>query len=90
MGQLLQADNPSGLRYAAINFGEPGHYLPWLHLHKAVKEGEAGEGDSLRQGIGAWGGGVCVCVGGVLLVSLPEPSGCAMPLSTLASRGRPD
>ena len=40
MGQLLQADNPSGLCYAAVSFGEPGHYQPWQHLHKAVKEGE--------------------------------------------------
>jgi hypothetical protein len=37
MGQLLQADNPSGMRYAAVGFGDPGQYLPWQHLHKAVK-----------------------------------------------------
>lgn len=40
MGQLLQAANPSGMCYAAVSVGDPGPYVPWLHLHKVVKEGE--------------------------------------------------
>jgi hypothetical protein len=39
MGQFLRADHPSGLCYAAVSFGEPGHYMPWMHLDKAVKQG---------------------------------------------------
>lgn len=39
MGQLLRADHPSGLCYAAVAFGEPGHYMPWMHLDKAVRQG---------------------------------------------------
>lgn len=39
IGALLRADHPSGLCYAAIAFGEPGHYMPWMHLDKAVREG---------------------------------------------------
>ncbi|WIA16181.1 hypothetical protein OEZ85_012895 [Tetradesmus obliquus] len=40
MGQHLRADHPSGLCYAAASFGAAGHFIPWMHLDKAVKEGK--------------------------------------------------
>lgn len=40
MGQCLRSDHPSGLCHAAVSFGAPGHYVPWMHLDRAVKEGE--------------------------------------------------
>lgn len=39
MGQYLRADHPSGLCYASVSFGAPGHYIPWMHLDRTVKEG---------------------------------------------------
>jgi hypothetical protein len=39
MGQYLRADHPSGLCYASMAFGAAGHYMPWMHLDRAVKEG---------------------------------------------------
>jgi hypothetical protein len=39
IGQYLRADHPSGLRYASLSAGDPGQYMPWVHLDKAVKQG---------------------------------------------------
>lgn len=42
MGQYMRSDHPSGLCYAAVSFGEPAHYMPWMHLDKAVQQGGVG------------------------------------------------
>jgi hypothetical protein len=43
LGQYMRSAHPSGLCYAAVSFGEPAHYIPWMHLEQAVKQGEAGQ-----------------------------------------------
>lgn len=46
LGQFLRADHPSGMRNLALTCGAPGHYMPWMHLDKAIKTG----GCALRMG----------------------------------------
>lgn len=60
MGQLLRADHPSGLCYAAVAFGEPGHYMPWMHLDKAVQQGAPG---CMQQCVSPWPSLFCQCCG---------------------------
>ncbi|XXF80542.1 methyltransferase [Myxococcaceae bacterium GXIMD 01537] len=50
-GQLLRRGVPGSLRGYALGMIAPGHWLPWIRLHEAVRSGQSVARDALGQDI---------------------------------------